>query len=451
MNFVSTPLGELYLAIINFVWNWWWVPAPFFLYSKLREYYLFWANWEFWSPVFKKSWTYVEIIPPKNLAKTFKTMEDVFSALWGALLTPPNWREFWLEGLPGHYGGPSWFFLEIVSLGGKIHFYARVPKGFKSHFEATIYAQYPDAEIVPAEDYTKKVPFNIPDEEWDIKGEDYMLNTDDPVPLKTYTQFFEPKMGKIDEERLIDPMHSLMEAMSQLKIGDQLWMQFGLIPIIGNEKEVDYFGYCKKVIDKLKGKAEKAPEPSVVQKQIGMIADTTPSRSVVSQFLGGPPIKLPEPKKEEEKRPDALSPGERSKLEAVEEKAAKRSYLCFIRAVYVFRKDLPHDSGTFGVPRNFFQHFAGYNSMRFFAGTRTKINYILRDRRLYLRKRKIFKNYIYGSPPIGGFHYFRRGPMFVLNIEELATLYHFPNQLDAPRVYQPTSKKGEPPVNLPME
>ena len=131
-------LGELYLFIMKVIWHWWWVPVPFWLHRKLTQYYLFWANWEFWYKNFDESLILLEIVPPKNLAKTFKTMETIYSALWGSVYTPANYREKWLAGKPTNYGGPEWFTLEIVSIGGEIRFYARVAKKLTAIIEASI-------------------------------------------------------------------------------------------------------------------------------------------------------------------------------------------------------------------------------------------------------------------------------------------------------------------------
>jgi len=40
---------------------------------------------------------------------------------------------------------------------------------------------------------------------------------------------------------------------------------------------------------------------------------------------------------------------------------------------------------------------------------------------------------------------------FILNIEELATIYHYPTMfVGAPKLQRLEAKKGEPPVNLPI-
>ena len=81
--------------------------------------------------------------------------------------------------------------------------------------------------------------------------------------------------------------------------------------------------------------------------------------------------------------------------------------------------------------------------------TITKIQWILRKRRLYIRKRRIFRYFQKRWPPF----FPRPGGTYVLNTEELATLYHFPSRVvaPAPTVPRVEAKKGEPPSELPIE
>ena len=80
---------------------------------------------------------------------------------------------------------------------------------------------------------------------------------------------------------------------------------------------------------------------------------------------------------------------------------------------------------------------------------------MLRPRRLYLRARKLFRNYIQRFPAFypkmyeegvdGG----RITP--ILNVEELATIFHFPTKIILPEVPWIGAKPGGPPVGLPTE
>ncbi len=426
--------------------TWWWVLPPFYLYSNLRELYLYWANWEFWFPATK--WITLEIIPPRNLSKTFKSMEDVFGGLWGNLYIPANWREFWLEGSPGGYGGPYWMTLDICSFGGDIHFYAKMPAGTRDNFETTFYSQYPDCEIFEVPDYTNRVPKNIPNDDWDVKGEDQRLFKEDFFPIKTYMEFFEPQIGQLDEERIIDPLHSLIEAMAALAPGDQVWMQMGIMPItgsgVGNDRDIPYFKDAKEFIDGVIKKKGLKPKPKTLTENIlSMPGDFI--NFIISLII-------PSPKKEEEKKEkEELTQHERDILKLAEQKIAKRLFSVWIRTLYIGDKSKPRNPGNFGVTRNYFQHFTGLaNNMLFSSATRTKINYFLRERRLYLRKRKMFRKFTAIWPPTD-WTYKQKSPQFVFNVEELASIFHFPAQYSNVNIRQVEIKKAEAPTNLPVQ
>ena len=95
--------------------------------------------------------------------------------------------------------------------------------------------------------------------------------------------------------------------------------------------------------------------------------------------------------------------------------------------------------------------------------------YELKDQREDYRRRRVFKDYkkrdfvqysevveylnklSFEKLPIFNWFFTRSNPM-VLNIEELATIYHFPSEpVKAPLVPRVEAKKGEPPIGLPIQ
>ena len=133
--------------------NWWWFFLPIILVFPFKSLYLWWIRWDVWYK--KHKWILLEIKPPKEILKPFRAMENVFSMIWG-IYDGANWRERWCEG--EHIKGPFWLSFEIVSIGGKIHFFMRILKEWRDLAESTIYSQYPEAEISVVEDYTKYIP-----------------------------------------------------------------------------------------------------------------------------------------------------------------------------------------------------------------------------------------------------------------------------------------------------
>ncbi len=104
---------------------------------------------------------------------------------------------------------------------------------------------------------------------------------------------------------------------------------------------------------------------------------------------------------------------------------------------------------------SFFTQFStqNLNGLKPWPKTITKVHTILTwfldKRRVYLRKRRMFRNYILRLPPL----FPRPGGTFVLNIEELATIYHFPTKIAGavPFVPRVEVRKGEAPPGLPSE
>jgi hypothetical protein len=105
------------------------------------------------------------------------------------------------------------------------------------------------------------------------------------------------------------------------------------------------------------------------------------------------------------------------------------------------------------------------NLFVYFGGTRTRIHYLLKPRRLYLRKRQRFKEYIERipsyfpwnfkgePPPLIKLIRYRVAPgnraTCILSIEELATIFHLPAKVAIPAVPVVEAKRGGPPPTLP--
>lgn len=436
---------------------WWWFFLPIILCFPFQTFYLYWLRWDIW---YKKEfqWIVLEIKPPKEVMKPFKAMEDVLELIW-AIYDGPIWREIMCEGeLP--LGGGAWFSFEIVSLGGKIHFFARIPIKFRKTFETSFYAHYPELEIKEVDDYVKNVPQDIPNEKWGLLGEVYGFRREHCYPIKTYPAFFEERGEMIKEEKRIDPMNSLLENMTRLKEGEQFWFQIVLNPIID---EIPFRAEGKRIANKIARRPEEKKE-SVLAKELKKIF-VPPSPGEVFPPERGRVLPTEEEKiegispgrTEAGEREMLITPRERMILSAIENKSSKMAFQTWMRGIYIFRKDKPFDTANLRVARTYLGHFkvADLNLFLQWGLTRTRIHWILRPRRLYLRKRKIFRNCIQRFPPLypqvyeGGANDGKGTP--VLNTEELATIFHFPTKIILPEVPRIEVKPGGPPPGLPVE
>jgi hypothetical protein len=238
---------------VPFLRVWWWVFLPLMLSIQLRALYLWWLNWDF--NYTKIKWSFLEIIPPKETLIPFKAMEDVFSTIW-PVWDKPVFREKWCDGMLDYT--PGWCSFEIASIEGKVHFYLRCFQQHRLMIETALYAHYPDIEISEVADYVKLVPPTVPNDEWNMYGEDLILAKDNALPIKTYERFFEPQGERISaEEKRIDPIISLLEGMSRLGKGEYYWLQFILMPINPAVEDFWFREGAEKIINKLSKRPEK--------------------------------------------------------------------------------------------------------------------------------------------------------------------------------------------------
>ena len=150
----------------------------------------------------------------------------------------------------------------------------------------------------------------------------------------------------------------------------------------------------------------------------------------------------------------SLTPGEREVITEVENKIKKPAFRTTIRGVYVARRDAwkaPHKA----ILRSYMGHFIteNMNRLEFQARTRPRMHFFWRERRVFLRARKMFRNAVLRFPPLFPKR-MSSDSNPILSTEELATLFHFPlrtSGMIAPTLEKVESKKAGPPPNLPVE
>ena len=425
----------------GFIWQvaitWWWLFLPFLLWKPAVFLWIWWRK-----EIFSAEQRYIllEIKMPEDASRPFKAMEDVFTGLW-QIHDPANTREAWLEG---KY--QLAFALEIVSIEGNIHFYFRIPEGNQKLVESAIYAHYPSAELEVVEDYTKHIPQDIPNKEWDLWGTNYVLERPSPYPIKTYAKFFEPTATDKEEMR-INPMALLIEGLSRIGKGEHLWLQFVLTPILhSNPAESKMVEQGKQIVAEI----VKRPPPLTDK---GLLGDM---RAVGVHVATGvaPDSALKEAPQEIIPPEMRLTPGEREIVASIEEKISKYAFGVHSRFIYIAKRE-NYFGPAKALPMAWFTQFgtATFNNFRPLKPTLTKVYTIFLwfadKRRVFVRKRRLFRNYTLRLPP----YFPRLGGTFVLNVEELATIFHFPGRITTPSsaVVRVGSKKGEAPSGLPME
>jgi hypothetical protein len=433
------PIPEIYpiiYPIFQTIWAiikvWWWLPLPFIFFKKWKYHYLKFIQ-ERWYSNIKN--ILIEVKIPKEVNKSIKAMEHVFAGLHGVFHSPPNWREKWIDG-----EFQLSLTLEIVSLEGKIHFYIRIPEMYRQLVESTIYSQYPGAEISLADNYIKQVPQDIPNKDWNIFGLNFINVKDESYPIKTYQEF---EMGQEkNEEKKVEPLSVLLESLSFLGQNEHMWIQIKIKPVHGYEHP--WIGKGKKLVDKLAKRPEKVKSKSILQE----------FWEALNNVIFGPILKSESKPKQGVFAFEILTPGERQVIAAVEKKIGKFGFDSFIRFLYIAKKDVffkPKVKAIF----SFFKDISTENLGGFkpLSSTLTKVKtthlWFLDKRRVYLRQRKIFRHYCNRVSPF----YPKPGGTFILNTEELATLFHFPSEGDISTLAlsRVETKTKEAPSNLPVE
>lgn len=437
LSFIQ-PYFDLFCVILWLIFRtWWWLIIPSLLYFPAKELYAWWIQWEiFYADI---EWTMLEIVPPGEIEKPFRAMEDIFTTIW-AVYDNGNWRETWCQGqLPE---GPYWFSFEITSKASEVHFYLRTMTGTEKFVTGIIHAHYPDAEIFEVDDYVKKVPQDIPNAKYDLYIEPFYLARPSPLPIKTY-QFFEIRPEEIEDRKKIDPMSRIMEDMSKLVEGEELWFQMTFTPV--SDIDNQWITKGRKFADKLSKRPDEAKRKSMIAETLRLLfAGKAPYSDEEAKDEGGIPVEM------------RLTPGERDVVMAVEEKISKKGFVMSARATYIYEHDVyfsPHKR----IPRSYFSHFSteNMNEIRDWSGTKTRIHYFFRKRRMYARQRKGFKKAINRFSPM---HPHRMGNdkdlgTATLSAEECATIFHFPMNAASlpPGIPRVPAKKGGPPPNIPTE
>ncbi len=429
--------------VLFFAWQifkiWWWLPLPFILWKPAKFLWRWWRTDLFLS---KQKMILLEITMPKDVVKPIRSMETVMDSLHKIIYKPPDWWEKWVDGeVQLSYA------FEMVSIGGETHFYVRLPSAFRNAVEAAFYAQYPDAEISEVEDYTNNIPQDIPNKEWDLWAADYAFMKENAYPIKTYIKF-ETEREALEEKR-IDPISNLLEAMAKIKTGEQLWIQILAEPVAGSaKKKASWIIEGEELKDKLARRPEKAkPKPMVLEAADILITGKVTGEEKKEESVFPPEMKL--------------TPGEREIISQVEQKISKPGFKSSARFIYMGKKDI-FFKPNMRLAFSYFGAYATENLNSFKPSgqpflTKVKKSWflpknLLIPRKLYLRKRKIFRWYKERFDPYFPMK-FRWPSVFILNSEELASLFHFSSRrvAKAPYVRRVESKKGEAPLDLPTE
>jgi len=286
--------------------------------------------------------------------------------------------------------------LEIAVINGFIQFYVFMSKNLRRFIEGQIYSQYPNVEISEVPDYASSVK-----EGQYIVGTEMITTKEDVYPIKTFLNFD------------VDPLAGITGVLSQVGANEEIWVQIIISPVDDSwqRKGLDY-------IEKIKsGSLEHEPlYKSTLKGTFKWAKDL--ARTAINPVY-----------KEEEEEKEAELPGPvKAAITGIEEKVTKLGFMTKIRIV--------SSAGNVNAARNHLNSVAG--SLKQFNLTNLngfREGMVVADQAMadfYARREFGENNYI-------------------LNIEELASIFHLPSQtVQTPTIVWSGSKRGEPPYNLPV-
>ena len=431
--------------IVSFFWN-----LIMFFIPIIGTIFLGFIAWKLWMHYIQQDfisgieWTLLEITPPREVLRSPKGMElFMTNALYHWSIK--GGREQYWQGAVW-----LWFSLEIASINGQVHFYIRTPSRIKTLIETQMYAQYPQAQIKVVEDYTLAVDKITQDSAWNLYGCEFKLEKAEAYPIKTYVDFGLDKDPK--EEFKVDPISPVIEFLASLEKEEQVWIQIVIRP---SKKEYRIHG---------------VPwyEPHA-KKYHDWVAET----QVVLDKILNPYTRF------HEARPDGVTPKEMrpppfldNTVKAITGKRSKLGFDTGVRVCYIAKKEAFSMNNRRNI-RLLFRQYANpsLNSLTRINGTQAdaysgyflaspKTVTMLANRMLTeYRERSFFhvplrhhlfnKHVIFWPISIWVKPYLH-SETFVLNVEELSTLWHFPGQiLQVPNLERIESKEAAPPTNLP--
>ena len=375
---------------------------------------------------------------PKENEQTPKAVENIFSHLHG-IRKKGNFLERILKGY-----NQQGYSLEIISIGGYIQFLIRTPEIHRDLVEAAIYAQYPDAEITEVEDYTERYKVKFPNDEYDIYGCHFKLEKNDVYPIRTYMAFEDPSTKEVFK----DPMASLLEILSRVREGEEIWLQFVIAP----QSSMEWREKGIRVIKKLIGAKTEKNGKDILWLPRNIIHGV--SESFTASIISPSDMAAEKDSKQILKWPTMmqhLTAWEKAVVEAIGIKISKITFQTKIRLIYLARKDVFKRKRLIPAIEGALKQYntLDLNGLKRDKKSESKVVYppvkSIIEWRQNNRKRRIMWGYTKRSGVRGR-------SMFVLNIEELATLYHFPIMtVKAPLVKKTEARKAEPPVSLPLE
>jgi hypothetical protein len=325
----------------------------------------------------------------KQIKDLLSPMESFFANI-GGLKAQKGWRANFL-GRNDHIS-----FETVINKDGVIRFYVVMPKYLRQFVEQQIHAQHSAAQVEVVEDY------NLFDSKSQIESAYLKLRNKWVFPIKTYQQLEN------------DPLNGILTSLSKISQSDSAAIQ-----IVARSANADWHRVGAKIASEMQ-QGKKLSE--VMNKKKGG------AWKFIKSFYAT------DSKKDQMKdinKTHQLSPMEQEIIKTLEAKSSKAGLDVNVRIIVA-----SHDKNTAKMSLqnilNSFSQYTGYEYGNGFKAVPTS------------GSANIIRNFIYRD--------FNSGTGFILNTEELTSLFHFPlSTTEVPNIQWLLAKKAPAPVNIPTE
>jgi hypothetical protein len=285
--------------------------------------------------------------------------------------------------------------LEIVAIGQRIRFYIWTPKHLQAFVEGQIYAQYPTVQIYEqSEDYADRRLHQTV-----IHSAELKLTDDETIPIKTFPSFE------------VDPLAAITATLAKLDNEDEeMWIQIMSRPVSD-----DWHKKGQRMVSR-------------IRRGGGLFGGSGEALGFVGEAFGAL-VRPPTSSGGEGSKEPELSERDKTRIKSIEEKGTKLGYQVKVRLLYA-----GHDQHTARLRMQAlvgaFKQFNTTNLNGFEVRNAT----FNRDKQLEYQTRFFIDN------------------GFILNIEELASLFHLPHTtVETANLVWATTKTAEPPPNVPIQ
>lgn len=321
--------------------------------------------------------------------------------LWASLggMKKPGGLKTWL------YGRHDEIALEIVAQDELIYFYVVVPQYLQQYIEQQIQAQYPHAQIEQTEDY------NIFTSNGYTSAANIKLINPDIFSIKTYR--------KIES----DPLNAVTNSLSKLNNDEGAVVQLIIRPASKEwykkgRKVVSEVMQGKKIEKATKGMGQSTWYDKTAK---GVLKGAGAVRSVLETSSETPPMP----------GQPQLSAMDQETIKSIEEKSSKAGIEVNLRVI----SSSSSESSVKLNLDNILNSFSQYNIYEYGNGFKpSKVKNI----------DKTVSDFIHRA--------FSKTQSYVLNTEELASIFHFPlPSCETPNIHWLGARKAAAPVNMPQD